>query len=189
MAAITAASKIQMIVVQPMETLGITIATYGGQNLGAGKLDRIWKGMRQSMILSMVYCVAACVAVSFLGRYVALLFISGGETAILDEISLFLRINGLFYPVLGILFLLRNGLQGLNYSFLPMLAGVCELVARSAVAFCLVGVYQFGAVCFANPTAWIAADILLIATWVAKSRKLKHDPRFYPRIPEQLPKP
>lgn len=185
-AAVTAAGKIQMIVVQPMETLGITMATYGGQNLGAGKIDRVRKGVRQSLALSMVYCVAACLLVSFLGYYIALLFISGGETVILSQVVQFLRINSLFYPILGILFILRNTLQGLGYSLLPMLAGAGELVARSAVAFCLVGAFQFNAICFANPAAWVAADILLIVTWFVKSHALKSDPRFQ-RKSQEMP--
>lgn len=186
-AAVTAAGKIQMIVTQPMETLGITMATYGGQNLGAGKIDRIQKGVRQSVALSLVYCVVACLAVSFLGYYIALLFISSSETVILSEVVRFMRINGIFYPMLGLLFIYRNTLQGLGYSLLPMLAGVCELVARSAVAFCLVGTFGFHAICFANPAAWFAAVVLLMAVWVVKIRALKRDPRFKKLNPtEQL---
>lgn len=177
-AAVTAANKIQMIVTQPMETLGITMATYGGQNLGAGKIDRIQKGFRQSILLSLVYCVVACLLVSFLGYYAALLFISSNETVILSQVVQFMRINGIFYPLLGVLFIMRNTLQGLGFSVLPMLAGACELLARSSVAFCLVGVFGFSAICFANPAAWIAADILLVITWFMKMHALKKDPRF-----------
>lgn len=176
-AAVTAAGKIQMIVTQPMETLGITMATYGGQNIGAGKPARVLKGVRQSLLLELGYCVAAFFVVAFLGRYIALLFISPEETLILEQMVHFMRINGLFYPILGILFIYRNTLQGLGYSVLPMLAGACELVGRSLVAFCLVGTWGFDAICFANPMAWVAADLMLVTTWIVKSRLLKRDAR------------
>ncbi len=58
-----------------------------------------------------------------------------------------------------------------------MLAGACELVGRSLVAFCLVGTWGFDAICFANPMAWVAADLMLVTTWIVKSRLLKRDAR------------
>jgi len=178
-AAVTASGKIQGVVTQPLETMGITIATFCGQNLGAGKLDRIHQGIRQSTVVQLIYSAVFCVLMGTCGGYIALLFIDSSETLILSQVSQFLRINGFFYPILGILFVLRYGLQGLGYSFLPMLAGACELAARCTIAFCLVGVFQFDAICFANPAAWVAADILLIITWFVKSRALQKDPRFH----------
>lgn len=172
-AAVTAAGKIQIILVQPMETIGITMATFAGQNLGAGKIDRIRQGTRQSLLLAVGYSVFACLVVTFLGYYIALLFVHPEEKLILSQLQGFLRINGIFYPVLGLLFVLRNTLQGLGYGFLPMLAGVCEMTARSLVAFCLVGMFQFNAICFANPAAWFAADLLLIVVWMIKIRSLQ----------------
>lgn len=174
-AAVTAANKIQMIAMQPMETMGVTLATYGGQNLGAGKIPRIKQGIRESTIVTLIYSAAAFAAVALLGQYIALLFIDADQTAILGDVKTFLRINGMFYPVLAILFILRNSLQGLGYSLLPMMAGVCELAARTAVAFLLVGHFGYMAICIASPTAWIAAVILLCLTYFSKMKKLYSD--------------
>lgn len=171
-AAVTAANKVQLIVTQPMETMGITMATYCGQNLGARKIARVETGVRQSLILSVCYCVFACIAMFLAGNFLSQLFISGSETQILAQVSQYLRTCSLFFPLLGILFILRNSLQGLGYALPAMAAGVFELVARTLVAFCLVGAFQFNAICFSNPVAWVFADILLVPVFIAKLKEL-----------------
>jgi len=177
-AAVTAANKIQLFITQPLATLGLTMATFCGQNLGAGRLDRIRQGVRQSMAVQLVYSAAACVLICFGGYYLALLFVDSGETLILEQAARFLRVGGFFYPMLGILFILRNSLQGLGYGFLPMMAGACELGARLLVSLCLVRFFQFDAICFADAVAWVAAAILMIIVWFVKSRELNQNPKL-----------
>lgn len=173
-AAITAASRVQMILTQPMETLGITLATYCGQNLGAMKLNRIRTGVRQATWVGLIYTVAAFFIAILAGQKIALLFLDASETAILGMVSHFLLINGFFYPLLVLIFIYRNSLQGLGFALPAMIAGIFELVGRAAVAFCLVGVFGFNAVCFANPAAWVMADILLLPVYFVSIRKLFH---------------
>ncbi len=171
-AAVTAGNKVQNIVTQPMETIGITMATYCGQNLGAGRVDRIHRGIRLALMLSLGYCVAAAVLTWLWGSSLALLFLDRGETEILSFTREFLQVNALFYPVLGVLFLLRNSLQGMGFGVPAMTAGVFELAARSLVAFLLVSRFAFDAICMANPTAWIFADLLLIPVSLYELRQL-----------------
>lgn len=177
-ASVTAASKIQTLAVAPMESIGITMATYCGQNKGAGKYSRIRAGIRQSTVISIIYCVAACAVVSFLGGFLTRLFVDASETEILKLSLRCLRLNGVFYPVLGILFILRNSLQGMGYSLLPMLAGVSELAARVLVSLIFVPIAGFNAACLAGVTAWIFADVLLIITYFIKIKELKAELLF-----------
>lgn len=178
-AAITAAVKIQTVALGPMESLGITMATYCGQNKGAGKYERIVQGIKQSIIIQMIYCVASFIAVCFLGGILTTLFIDKQTTdpnsysEIIRLSSYYLRLSGAFYPVLGILFILRNSLQGMGYSFLPMLAGLGELVARTVVALGFVSIFGFTAASLSGPIAWIFADIVLIITYAIKIRTMK----------------
>ncbi len=131
-AAVTTAGKVSMIVTQPMETIGLTMATYCGQNLGARKIERIHRGVRVSTLVTLAYSAAACMIVSFWGGAISHLFISGSEAqTILPQISRFLRINGLFYPFLVLIFILRNSLQGLGSGVPAMMAGIFELIGRS----------------------------------------------------------
>ena len=73
------------------------------------------------------------------------------------QVKEYLRLNAYFYPTLGLLFILRNGLQGMSYSFLPMMAGVTELIARVLVCVAFVPDFGYTAACMASPVAWIFA--------------------------------
>lgn len=173
MAAVTAAGKMQSIMVAPMETLGITMATYSGQNLGAGKYQRIKKGLNCSFVTGLAYSLISIVMVLFLSRPLCLLFVDAEETQVIEQAVYFIRINSFFYPVLAILFITRSSLQGLGYSFLPMLAGASELIARTVVALVLIAPFGFNAACFASPIAWAAATSLLAVVYVVKMRELR----------------
>lgn len=168
-ASVSTAQKIQNVVAGPMESLGITMATYCGQNLGAGRVDRIRTGLRSSVLTGLLY---ACFAYAFcylLGGWFVGVFLSADDPAyavIMAHATQYLRISGLFYPVLAVLFVLRNSLQGMGYSFLPMSAGILELIARAFAVAVLITAMGFTGVCLASPTAWVAADVLLISASV-----------------------
>ena len=164
-ASVTAGSKISMFFCCPFDALGSTMATYGGQNVGARKLDRIDKGLNAGRLIGCLYAVAAVAVLLFMGQWVALMFVDPGETEILKNTQLFLIANSLFFiPLLGVN-VVRFMIQGLGYPRLAILAGVCEMAARSFVGFCLVPLFGYLAVCIANPVAWIAADLFLIPAY------------------------
>ncbi len=168
-ASVTAAQKIQNVVGGPMESLGITMATYCGQNLGAQRVDRIREGLKKSLLVSVGYACLAYAFSFFLGKYFVYLFVSTKETAflsIMDYAVKYLKISGLFYPVLAVLFVLRNSLQGMGYSLLPMSAGILELAARIFAAWFMVRNWGFTGICLASPFAWVLADVLLISASV-----------------------
>ena len=164
-ASVTAGSKISMFFCCPFDALGSTMATYGGQHVGARKLDRIDKGLKAGTLIGCIYAVAAFAVLLFMGQWVALMFVDPGETEILKNTQLFLIANSLFFiPLLGVN-VVRFMIQGLGYPRLAILAGVCEMAARSFVGFCLVPLFGYLAVCIANPVAWIAADLFLIPAY------------------------
>lgn len=171
-AAVTAAMKISVMLTQPLETLGLTMATYGGQNLGANKIERIFQGVKVSYLLGAIYCFGVFIFVYFTSDYLSLLFIDAKETMIMTQIKQYLIINASSYYILSILFILRNLLQGLGYSFLAMFGGVAEMIARCIVAFVFVSSFGYNAICFANPLAWIFADIVFIIGWMYKRKEL-----------------
>lgn len=174
-AAFTAASKVNSIATQTMPTLGTAYATYCGQNLGAGKYERIYKGMKQGFVL--------CIAVSLIGAAICLLggkfivswFVSSPSEEIFIYAMQYLKIASVFYLPLAMIFLYRNALQGLNQSFIPMLSGVIELVCRFAVIALIPASTGFFGVCFADPAAWVGAGIPLCISyllWEKKTKKL-----------------
>lgn len=171
-AAVSASSKVHMLVAAPLESCGVAMATYCGQNLGAKKLERIRSGMNAVVAMSFAYCVAAFLFNYYYGSAVAAFFIDSAETAILADVQRYLTVNGAAYPMLAIIFIFRNGLQGMGFSTQAMGAGLAELLARALVAFGLVGSYGFAAICFANPAAWLFADVLLLALYQVEMRRL-----------------
>ena len=172
-AAVTAANKMQNIVAAPMETLGITMATYAGQNLGAGKIPRITQGMHRAFAVGIIYSVIAAAAIWVFSGPLCLLFVDAEETQVISQAVHFIGINAFFYPVLSLLFITRNMLQGVGFSFLPMLAGASELAARAVVSIGFVPVMGFDAACFASPVAWSAAVALLLVVYNVKMHGMK----------------
>ena len=177
-AAITIAGKVQLILVLPAETIGLTMATYCGQNLGAKRMDRILRGMRQSLLMAFVYAGAAMLLNRFISRYMLMFFVSRSETSVLDLGEVFLHKAMWFYPILVIIFVLRNILQGMGFSIQAMTAGAFELVARGVMGYVFVSRFGFNAACFANPVAWCAADVFLIPMTAYVLHKFKTDPTY-----------
>lgn len=164
-AAVSTGNKASNILTQPMESLGIAMATFCGQNLGAGKMDRVKKGVNQALVIVLIYTVLASLVSFFGGRYLALLFIDGSERAVIDLIMRQHKIFAIFYWALAILFVYRNSIQGLGYGVPAMAAGLFELVARALIGMFFVERFGFDAACIAGPFAWIMADVLLIPVY------------------------
>ncbi len=172
-ASIAAASKIGLFFCCPFEAMGSTMATYAGQNVGAGKLDRISKGIKSTCIMGLVYSVAAFVLLTVFGTTIALLFVDASETLILQNVRWFLMINSAFFFPLALVNIVRFTIQGLGFSRLAILAGVCEMAARSIVGLGFVPVFGYIAACFASPIAWICADLFLIPAYLYVMKKLR----------------
>lgn len=177
-AAITIAGKAQLILVLPAETIGLTMATYCGQNLGAKRLDRISAGVNRSIVMAFVYAAVAMLLNRFAARWMLLLFVKADETEVLSLGVRFLHVSMWFYPILVIIFVLRNTLQGMGFSIHAMTAGAFELVARGVMGYVFVHRYGFRAACFANPVAWAAADVFLIPMFVYVMHRFKTDPDY-----------
>ena len=173
-ASVTAGGKIGTFFCCPFDAMGATMATYGGQNVGAKKLDRISRGLRDCVLLGAIYSVIAFVVIYFFSDVIALLFVDASETEILHNTRTFLLANVSFYFPLALVNIVRFMIQGLGYSRLAILAGVCEMIARSAVAFWLVPVLGYDGACLANPAAWIAADLFLIPAYLHVMKHLKY---------------
>jgi putative MATE family efflux protein len=172
-AAITIGGKTQLMIVLPSETIGATMATYSGQNYGAGKYDRIKKGMGRGIILAGIYTVVGFCVARFLGPYISQLFIDGSETVVINLAQEYINMGSYFYFILSILFLFRNSLQGLGYSAVAMFAGFFELAARAVMGFGFVNTIGYSAACIANPIAWVAADVFLIPAYFIVMKKVK----------------
>ena len=164
-AAFTAASKIEQVVTQAYVAMGTTMATYGAQNMGAGNVPRIRQGFRASTIIGIIYAFIAAALVMTVGKYMSYLFVSEDVELIMDSVDIYLKCVGTFFIPLAIVNIYRNGIQGLGYGILPMMAGVAELVGRGVVAVIAAGQKSYLGVCLASPAAWVLAAALLIGMY------------------------
>lgn len=172
-AAFTAAMRIKMFFMCALDSLGIAMATYSGQNYGAGKPIRIWQGIKSSYVMMLVYVVAINIIIWCFAEKFALLFIDPSETEVIKDTALFLHINLSFFPLLGSLIILRYTIQGAGYTKLAMFSGVSEMIARIMVSLVVVPLFGYLGVCYGDPTAWLFANLFLIPAFIYVYRRLK----------------
>ncbi|HAX73403.1 MAG TPA: MATE family efflux transporter, partial [Firmicutes bacterium] len=153
-AAYTAATKAEQVVMQPSIAIGLTLATYVGQNLGAKKYDRIKDGVKKGLYMTVIYNILSAIFIMTFGKHIIGLFVAEGATDVMDIALTYISISAFFYPVLGVLFLYRYSLQGLGNAKIPMYSGIVELGMRCAIAFTLPAVIGFYGICVASPAAW-----------------------------------
>jgi Na+-driven multidrug efflux pump len=164
-AAFTACSKIQDISTQPFPSLGVALATYTGQNAGAGRIDRVKKGLNASALMTLISSVIVMVLIFAFGNRMVGIFSKETSAAMLAHCHTFFYEVVWFYPFLSLIFIYRNALQGLGYGLLPMLGGVAELIARMIVIAILAAPFGFAGICWAHPVAWISALIPIIPAY------------------------
>ena len=174
MAGFSAAGKLQNIFMTVFVAFGATIATYVGQNRGAGKMDRVKQGVRCTQYMIWGWSVVNMIAMFFFGKYMTYLFISPSETEVIKVAVTYFHTVFWFYPFLGSIFLYRNTLQGMGYGLIPMIGGIFELVARTAIVTLVAGKTSFAGVCMADPAAWLAALVPLLPYYFYIMRKWKN---------------
>lgn len=172
MAAVAAASRLNIFLMCPLDALGISMTTYAGQNLGAKKLDRIGEGLKVATIMGLVYSAVVAVAMQFLGRFAMLVFIKATETAVLEQAFLFERINCYFFFLLTFIMTFRYTIQGMGYSGFAVFAGVMEMIARTVVGILLIPAFGYICSCYASPFAWFMGDLFLVPAYFYVRKKI-----------------
>lgn len=168
-AAFTASMRVKYLFTCVFENIGVAMATYCGQNVGAWKLQRIITGVRSAIIIMLAYFVFTMLIIYPFADEMMMAFVdnsSVSSTAIVENAAMFMRIANYFYPVLGLLTILRYSIQGMGYSNLSMLSGVMEMIARCGVSLWIVPMFHFLGVCYGDPVAWVSADLFLIPAFI-----------------------
>lgn len=161
-AGVTAAQKINAFISCPVEAIGQTMAPYTGQNMGAGKLDRIGKGLRDASLVGFIMS-AVCFAIALLtGRQLSLLFVDAAETEIIAYSYQFLLYCTGGYCLLTLVNTVRFTIQGMGFSVFAITSGVMEMIARILASTVIADRVGFMGICLAHPLAWVFADAFLI---------------------------
>lgn len=153
-AAHTAARKIVEMFMQPMMSIAIAVTTFTSQNLGAGKFKRIREGMKTSVWISFIWVIfVVIISYTHIDFFVELL-VNANQTKVIQLAAYYTRISSIFYFVLAILFIYRNGLQGLGNGRSPILSSCIEMAVKIVVTFVLIPSTGYTGVCLAEPIAW-----------------------------------
>lgn len=170
-AAYSVACKVEQLVTQPFLAMGATMATYSAQNRGINDLQRIRQGVKVSNRMSAIYSVVIYFVICALLPYAIRLFITENIETVYGYAEIYIRICGLFFIPLGMIFIYRNTMQGCGYALLPMMGGVVELLVRCVAAFVAAKMLSYVGVCIANAGAWLGAGLFL---WISYYYVMKH---------------
>lgn len=162
----TAARSLAELYFIPGGALGIGVATFSSQNLGAGRRSRIWQSVKAALEIYFVWWVFV-MAFTFLLGGAAIRGITGStDEVIISNALLYLKISAPVIPPMAVLVILRNMLQGIQHTVEPLLASGLELVGKVIFAVWLVPVRGYRAVCFCEPTTWVVCFVfILLAVW------------------------
>lgn len=162
----TAARRLAELYFIPGGALGIGVATFSSQNLGAGRRSRIWQSVKAALAIYLVWWVFV-MAFTFLLGGAAIRGITGStDEVIISNALLYLKISAPVIPPMAVLVILRNMLQGIRHTVEPLLASGLELVGKVIFAVWLVPVRGYRAVCFCEPTTWVVCFVfILLAVW------------------------
>ena len=170
----TAGMKIKQLAMCPFDALANAVATFAGQNYGAGKVDRIKRGFREGLAMGVGYGLAIGAVLFFFGRDMSMLFVDASEAAVLDAAGLYLARLGLFYWALGILNVSRMTTQGLGFAGRTIFSGVMEMIARIMMALVFVPIYKYDAITWSDQAAWCAGILYILPMCLICIRKIEN---------------
>lgn len=173
MAAFAAAVKIDAFAYLPVQDFGNAFSIFIAQNYGAGKNDRIRKGIRCAVAASVLFSLAVSFLVFVFAGPLMGLFIDSGEASVIAEGTRYLRIEGSFYALIGILFLLYGLYRAIGNPGMSVILTVVSLGTRVALAYALSAVPAFGVVgiWWSVPIGWFLADALGAGYYFIRYRK------------------
>ena len=174
MAAFAAAVKIDAFAYLPVQDFGNAFSIFTAQNYGAKKPERIKKGIRTAVLVSVSFSLLISLCVCLFAAPLMSLFIDASEAAVIAEGARYLRIEGAFYFMIGILFLLYGLYRALGRPGMSVVLTVVSLGTRVALAYALSAVPAFGVmgIWWSVPIGWFLADALGIGYYVLRRKRL-----------------
>ncbi len=158
----TAARKITELFMLPFSVLGMTVTTYCGQNLGAGKVERIKSGIRDALFVSWVWCVLVVLASHTIGPFLIQAVTATKNREVISIASLYLRVDTMLYFVTAVITIFRNALQGMGDCLVPVISSFIELIGKILVVIYLTPRLAYWGIIVAEPIVWVLMVIPLI---------------------------
>lgn len=158
----TAARKISEIFMIMFTVFGTTMATYCGQNLGAGKIDRIKKGIKLAILYTCIWCTMTVVVTYTIGEWLVYLVTGSKNEVVVLNATNYLKFDTLFYYVTAVICVLRNAMQGLGERITPLISSSLEMIGKVVIAVTLVPWLGYTGVIVAEPIVWFIMVIPLV---------------------------
>ena len=169
----TCARRIFDVMTVSISNVGFAMTTFAGQNIGAGRYERIRTGVRHAIFIVSGITTCLVVLCFCFGRSIVIWLTGTSDAGIVDQAVMYLRINVSFFYVLGPLFVLRCSLQGMGRRIIPVCSSVLELVIKVVSANLLVPAAGYIGVAFTEPISWCSMTVLLAAGYISSYRKLR----------------
>lgn len=177
-AGFTATNKLYGVLEIAATSYGYAMITYVGQNLGAGRYRRIRQGVRAALAIAAATSLVIAAVMLVFGRVILSGFISGTPREVeqaMETAYFYLAVMSVGLPVLYVLHVMRSAVQGMGNTALPMVSGVVEFIMRTVTALYLpLAVGEVG-IFFAEPAAWLGADVVLAASYFAVAKRRLRD--------------
>ncbi len=170
----TIGNRVQMLVQNPMNSMSMVIATFAGQNEGAGKYNRIRKGVNYCLILCITYAIAVGALTMLFATPITGIFTSNSSQQTIDYSVQFIFWNCPFEITLGMLFIYRGTIQGLKNGIIPMIGSLIEVLMRICAPVILSSIIGYISICVAGPAAWTASMLLMLAVYYIKMKGFKN---------------
>ena len=167
----TTARRLTELFMMTFTVLGQTMATFCGQNLGAGCYKRIVKGLKTAILLGWIWCVFIVILAYTLVPTFVKILISSDNKEVIDTASLYLRVDTILYWVTAMITIIRNALQGLGDKITPIVSSSIELVGKIILTFTLIKVCGYWGVILTEPIVWVLMVIPLIVQAVRLCNK------------------
>lgn len=178
--AYTIAIKVKMLFIPMFDSLGTAMATYMGQNYGAGNFKRIKRGLRDSVILGAGFTLITMGVIVLIGRYLIMIFVNQGESgigAVIDAAYQYIFIDVMLVGLLALLFIFRYSIQGIGRSLTAMAAGFMEMASRLVMSLFVIPKVGWLAACFTDPLAWGSAMIYCMVVFLLLMHTLQRKHR------------
>lgn len=182
MGSYTASNKVVQFITLPYSALGVTMATYCAQNRGINDIERIRKGVKDASIMSAIFSVVIFILTIFIFPWFLKLFVDSGSdfNEVLEYAKVYFYMSGVCFIPLGMIFILRNAMQGCGFSFSAMTGGIVELVCRGVISRAAAAKMSYPGVCLGDPLTWfITAIFFVIAYFLTVTRMNKDKAAFH----------
>lgn len=172
-AAYSAGVKIKGLLLCPINALGSALSTFVAQNFGAHNIERIKKGVCDTVIAGLIYAVVVAVTSVFFAKPAALLFMDAENIEVIEQTELFIRMIAVFMVELAVLFPVRYAVQGMGFGRYSIFSGAAEMLARLLMALFVVPLYGFMAVCVSEGLTFLGGILVIVPVYIVLIRKVR----------------